>query len=110
MTLGLSVPILEKQDPLNKEMKEIADEVRGSFEKNYQKWYTEAHAVIRQLIPDRLVEFEQLYKGDGKRRGIDSITYNIQDWLNGVRAREDQYSRLVEWSQSKRGPVFRKGV
>lgn len=38
----------------------------GTFEEEYQCWYTEASAVVRQLIPDRLAEFEQMYKGEGK--------------------------------------------
>ena len=58
----------------------------ANLEGNYQNWYTESCALIKQLLPDRLFEFEQLYKGDGRRREIDSSTYNIQDWLNGVRA------------------------
>ncbi len=66
-------------------MKALA-ELEGSFYSSYQRWYTEACAVIRQLIPDRISEFELLYKGDGRRKSIDSMTYTIQDWLNGVRA------------------------
>ena len=67
---------------------ETTKKVKGSFEKNYQSWYTQACAVVKQLLPDRLPEFVQLYHGDGKRKVIDISTYNIQDWLNGVRAAE----------------------
>ena len=28
-------------------------EARGSFEREYQRWYSEAGALIRQLLPDR---------------------------------------------------------
>ncbi len=52
----------------------------------YQRWYTEASALIRQLIPERLTEFQELYKGNGKRKTTAVETYNIQDWMNGVRA------------------------
>ena len=55
------------------------------FMAEYQGWYTEASAVVRQLIPDRIHEFEQLYKGDGRRKEIDALTFTIQDWLNGAR-------------------------
>ena len=58
-------------------------EIRVSFNFTYQRWYTEASAVVRQLIPDRLDEFEQLYKDD-RRRKKDSTTFTIQDWLNGI--------------------------
>lgn len=57
-----------------------------TVENDYQRWYTEACLVMRQLLPDRLTEFEQLYKGDGKRKEINSRTYNIQDWLYGIRS------------------------
>ena len=50
----------------------------------YQKWYTRALAVVRQLIPERLPEFEEQYKLD-KRKGIDSSTYTIGDYLLGFR-------------------------
>lgn len=55
-------------------------------EREYQMWYTEASSVIRQLVPDRLAEFQELYKGDGKRKETKLETYHIQDWLNGVRS------------------------
>src|SRR5260370_2383824 len=69
-----------------KAIDESLKKARGSFEREYQRWYTEASAVIRQLIPDRTSEFEHLYKGDGKRKEVNNINYTIQDWLNGVRS------------------------
>ncbi len=67
------------------EQRTAAKKIQGSFERNYQRWYTEAGAVVGQLIPGRAAEFEQLYLGDGKRKSIDADTYNIQDWLTGRR-------------------------
>ena len=61
----------------------------GKLESNYQQWYTECRAVIKQLLPDRLDEFDQLYKGDGHRKATDFTSYTIQDWLVGNRARQD---------------------
>jgi len=96
MQLDLSCRHTKDLGKIDKRLKEAAEEIKGSFERLYQRWYTEASALIRQLIPDRLAEFEQLYKGDGKRKAIDSSTFNIQDWLNGIRAgthpvRRDKY-------------------
>lgn len=71
---------------LSKEHQEMYEKVKDAFEDNYQAWYTEAGSVIRQLIPDRSSEFQELYKGDGKRKTTEPQTYHIQDWLNGVRA------------------------
>ncbi|MCD4726302.1 MAG: hypothetical protein K8R46_01470 [Pirellulales bacterium] len=71
------------------EQHKIADRVKGSFERNYQRWYTEAGAVVGQLIHARAAEIERLYMGEAKRRSINAETYNIQDWLAGRRAPAD---------------------
>ena len=65
------------------------------IEANYQDWYTESSVVIRQLLPDRWTEFEHLYMGDGRRKHINRFTYNIQDWLNGVRAGLDHNGEKI---------------
>jgi hypothetical protein len=73
----------------SKQKAEFAEEIKkavGSFEKKYQRWYTEAYAVIKQLLPDRLREFESYYQRDLKRKEFSVVTYTIQDWLTGVRA------------------------
>ncbi len=63
--------------------RQLPDHVRGCFERQYQRWYTEATAVIGQLISGRVAEFQQLYMGDGKRKTVDAAAYTIQDWLTG---------------------------
>lgn len=64
------------------------------FRSLYQRWYSESQAVIQQILPSRLNEFETLYKGDGKRKFISAVTYSIQDWLLGIEAgKDDIYSR-----------------
>lgn len=50
----------------------------------YQNWYTRSLAVVRQLIPERLTEFQEQYKLD-KRKDIDVSTYTISDYLMGWR-------------------------
>ncbi|MDP2215723.1 MAG: hypothetical protein Q8J68_00305 [Methanolobus sp.] len=32
------------------------------FEDDYQSWYSEANLLIKQLLPDRLDDFQRLYK------------------------------------------------
>lgn len=78
---------------LSEEEKKVAKGLEGKFEEEYQNWYTESASVIRQLIPDRIQEFESLYKGDAKRKSIDAASYHIQDWLNGIRAGMDIYKK-----------------
>ena len=86
MQLDLSGRHLAESGKMNAENKKLLEEIEGTFERDYQSWYTQAGALIRQLIPDRLVEFQELYKGDGKRKATTVQTYQIQDWLNGVRS------------------------
>ena len=39
------------------------------FDSAYQRWYTEAQAVIRQLVPDRLPDFIRHYEKPKRSRG-----------------------------------------
>jgi hypothetical protein len=83
------------QRNLTDEEKARATTLQDTFERDYQKWYTESLAVIRQLIPDRQSEFEHLYKGDGKRRDMSKGEYYIQDWLNGIRAPSNSIGKKI---------------
>ena len=59
----------------------------ATIEYDYQKWYTEARLVLKQLIADRLEEFDQLYNGDKRsRKRVDITSFDIQDWLYGLRS------------------------
>ena len=86
MTLDLRFRRMGKTETLAKKYQETAKKVEGSFERNYQRWYTEACAVIKQLVPDRLPEFIQLYHGDPKGKQSVGNAYSVSDWLNGVRS------------------------
>jgi hypothetical protein len=89
MQTDLLLRVKERRGLTDKE-KEAKAKLDQAFETYYQRWYTDAHALIRQLSPQRLTEFEAIYQGDGKRKKIDLQTYNIQDWMMGLRAREDE--------------------
>lgn len=77
---------------LTAELADFKKKLDGTFEREYQGWYTEACAVLRQILPDRLAEFQQLYRSDPKRKTIEITTYSIQDWLGGVRVTESSYT------------------
>lgn len=55
-----------------------------NFKNEYDTWYSEAHAVVKQVLPDRLVDFVKQYK-DEKRKDVDYLTYGISDYLLGLR-------------------------
>ena len=65
------------------------------FLSSYQQWYSEAHEVLRQLLPSRLSEFEMLYQGNDKRKDINAQTYTIKDWLLGSRLGMDSETGLI---------------
>lgn len=72
---------------LESKLRKGLEEKKQNFEKTYQRWFTEASAVIQQLLPTRANEFYELYRGTGKRKETSLTNYNIQDWLQGYRSR-----------------------
>ena len=66
--------------------------IPGFFERNYQRWYTEASSLIRQLVPERHNEFESFYLADSKRKSIDATSYKIQDWLMGMSVQANRFT------------------
>jgi len=94
MRLDLERDALLKGSLNDEELKALLARVEGYFQSEYQSWYTEACAVLKQLIPDRLAEFQSLYQPHSKRKTLlDVLTYTIQDWLNGVRSLNDIYGK-----------------
>lgn len=74
---------------LTKERQQIHDKINGTFERDYQRWYTESIAVLQQLLPIRLEEFRACYATDPKRKNVTVTTFSIQDWLLGIRSNAD---------------------
>ncbi len=67
------------------EMEKVLEdvEIRFPLNKSYQKWYSLAFPTVRFLAPDRVSEFESLYKADS-RRTVDGANYAISDYLQGL--------------------------
>jgi hypothetical protein len=78
MLLDLQGRHLLETEKVKPETKKKIEALRGTFEREYQRWYTEALSLIRQLAPGRLEEFQELYKGDGKRKATIATNYHIQ--------------------------------
>ncbi len=55
----------------------------SKFGSYYEKWYSEALEVVRQLIPNRLEDFKDLYKR-AKRKEITWESYTIADYKLGL--------------------------
>ena len=54
------------------------------FATTYQRWYSEAKALIRQLLPDRLADFVRYYEKPKTRKAITFESYRIEDFLQGL--------------------------
>ena len=52
-----------------------------SFKDEYQPWYSEAKALVRQLLPDRLSDFTRHYEKPKSRKDMTSENYTIEDYL-----------------------------
>ena len=55
-----------------------------SFGGEYQSWYSEAKALVRQLLPDRLSDFTRYYEKPKSRKAITYENYTIEDHLQGL--------------------------
>ena len=67
-----------------------------SFTKEYQIWYSEAKALVRQLLPDRLSDFTRYYEKPKSRREITSANYVIEDYLEGISVTGPGDRKIVE--------------
>ena len=78
--------------------KKTTDFLKGlpSFSAEYQAWYSEAKALIRQLLPDRLNDFCGYYEKPKTRKGLTYESYRISDYLRGLRVEtEDDFRRVI---------------
>ncbi len=55
-----------------------------SFGKEYQSWYSESSAVVKQLLPDRFDDFVRHYQKPKPRKDISYENYRIEDYLQGL--------------------------
>ncbi len=79
--------MLEDVSSLPEEVKKQLKENKiklPNFTNDYDSWYSEALALVKQLLPDRLDDFRRQYK-DEKRKDISFLTYGISDYLYGLR-------------------------
>src|SRR5258705_3501134 len=76
----------------------------------YQSWYSEARALIKQLLPDRLADFVRHYEKPKPRKTIDSENYRIEDALQGVSISSATFDRSIVADQASAIPHLRQQV
>jgi len=55
-----------------------------NFREEYQSWYSEAKALVKQLLPDRLDDLVRYYEKPKSRKYTSSENYRIEDYLQGL--------------------------
>jgi hypothetical protein len=55
-----------------------------NFAEGYQRWYSAAKVLVKQLLPDRLDDFVGHYERPKTRKQLDPETYRILDYLQGL--------------------------
>jgi hypothetical protein len=89
--------ILERnEEEVEKYLKDLPD-----FKNDYQKWFSEAQAVIKQVLPDRLSDFISHYEHPRVRKEITFQNYMVRDYLQGLRiSRGGGYEVLADGSSA----------
>lgn len=63
------------------------------FKSGYQGWYSEAKALVKQVLPDRLSDFVSHYEYSRARKEITFENYMIKDYLKGLHV--EQHGRTL---------------
>jgi hypothetical protein len=66
------------------------------FKTNYQTWYSEALAIIKLILPDRLNDFIKFYEKPKVRKSVEYGNYVIEDYLQSL--------RVTSYNEIKVGP------
>ena len=66
------------------------------FKEEYQKWYSEAQAVIKQALPERLNDFNSYFEYPKPRKEITFQNYMIRDYLQGLKITRAGYIVVVD--------------
>ncbi|MBF3417328.1 hypothetical protein J4751_21840 [Burkholderia pseudomallei] len=98
MSMRLSCFPDEFKDQLKKRLKDKTDEFiksLPSFDTEYQRWYSEALALLRQVLPDRVGDFCRHYEKPKTRKDIVYDNYTIEDYLQGLNVTRGIYKDKV---------------
>ncbi len=78
------VALLREEDSQSaKDVKATLGEL-PNFKRDYQAWYSEALALVKQILPDRLQDFASYYESPRVRKEITFQNYMVRDYLQGL--------------------------
>jgi hypothetical protein len=70
--------------------------VQLKFSQTYQRWYSEALAMLSVLLPDRVDDFKAYYKLPRPPKELDISSYTISDYLKGTQVIQGGQRVLVD--------------
>lgn len=73
------------------------------FKSDYQSWFSKSQSVVKQILPDRLNDFNSFYEYPKPRKDITFQNYMIKDALQGLTIR--RYGDVIA-SDSSAIPEF----
>ncbi len=78
----------------------VADFIENlpDFRSDYQKWYSESLAVIKQVLPDRLKDFVSHYEYPRVRKDITFQNYMVRDYLQGLQITRSGHEVITDGS------------
>ena len=88
------------EDQVEKYVKELP-----AFNSEYQGWYSESLALIKQVLPDRFKDFVSHYEYSRARKEITVENYVIRDYLQGLRGTRG-ISKDIVYDRSAAIPEF----
>jgi hypothetical protein len=78
--------VFEQKIDIKADMDKEAQKKLPRFTDQYDSWYLESLACVRQLLPDRVDDFVSLYKPPKTRKDLNYGNYTISDYLRGLTA------------------------
>ena len=75
-------------EQVGKEKSEKYFDSLPNFREEYQSWYSEALALVKQVLPDRVDDFLSYYEYPRVRKIITYENYMIRDYLQGLQVRK----------------------
>jgi hypothetical protein len=88
------VKYLEERFPKKKGRDEFLKQL-PNFRTKYQSWYSEALAVIKIVLPDRVEDFVRHYEKPKSRKSVEYGNYVIADYLQGLRTTRGWEEKVI---------------
>jgi len=74
----------------------------------YQQWYSEALALLHQILPERVEDFQAYYAPKSNRKVIDHSNYTMTDYLRGITRTNSFTDEVIVDRSSALQPMYQQ--